>query len=135
MRPVVAFCARSFLVAGLVLFVNARANAVAFTLDVYNNGVLIGSSDASHLGCVDNPDGVSAHCFVQNIPYGPGYEAVNVNELDMTIDSDPVVTGTMTVTNSLPTTQLFSFIFTLPVSPIPGSSLTGGSARGTVTDT
>src|SRR5262245_7797278 len=118
MRPVVALCARSFLVAGLVLLVNARANAVGFTLDVYNGGALIGSSDATRLGCVDNPDGVSAHCSVgpDGIQYGPDYAPVTVKDLSFDIDSDPVVNGTMTVVNGQTTTQLYTFIFTLPVA-------------------
>jgi len=137
MRPVVAFCARSLLLAGLVVVVNARANAISFTLDVYDNGVLIGQSDQNRLGCVDNPDGVSAHCTVgpAGIDYGADYTAVTIKDLSMDIDSDPTVSGTYTAVNGQTTTQLFSFVFTLPVSPIPGSTLTGGSARGTVTDT
>src|SRR5215475_12842393 len=137
MRPVVVLCARSLLLAGLVLLINARANAVNFTLDVYNNGALIGQSDQTALGCVDNADGVSANCTVgsEGIVYAPGYAPVTVKDLDIFIDSDPVVTGTMTVVNGQTTSQLYTFIFTLPVSPIPGSTLTGGSARGTLTDT
>ncbi|HVN40888.1 MAG TPA: PEP-CTERM sorting domain-containing protein [Myxococcota bacterium] len=137
MRPVASFCARSLLLAGLVLLINARANAVSFTLDVYDNGALIGSSDATRLGCVDNSDGVSAHCTVgpEGIDYGPSYAPVTVKDLSMDIDSDPLVTGTMTVVNGQTTTQLYTFIFTLPVSSMPGSTLTGGSARGTITDT
>lgn len=138
MRPAVSFPARCLLLVGSMFFATARAQAVStipFVLDVYADGVLIGQSDQDVLGCVDNPDGVSAHCYVQNVPYGPGYTQVNLDELSMDIDTDPVVTGTITVTNGLSTTQLFQFIFTLVVTPIPGSSLTGGSARGTVTDT
>jgi len=138
MRRAVYFFAGCLALAGAAVLATGRAEAVSsipFTLDVYNNGVLIGQSDQNALGCVDNPDGVSAHCAVQNIPYGPGYDAVTVDDLNMDIDKDPVVTGSMTVTNTQTTTQLYTFIFTLGVSPIPGSTLTGGSARGTITAT
>jgi PEP-CTERM motif-containing protein len=134
MRPVVAFCARSLLLAGLVLLVNGRANAINFTLDVYADGVHIGYADSSRLGCVDNPDGVSAHCEVTDLPYGADYPLVNIDSINIDVDSDPVVTGVITSTNLQPTTQLFTYVFTLPVSPM-ASTLTGGSARGTVTDT
>ena len=135
MRPVVALCARSFLFLSLVLLVNARANAVAFTLDVYADGVHIGSADQTRLGCVDNPDGVSAHCQVTDLPYGADYPLVNIDSVDITIDNDPVITGTITSTNLQPITQLFTYVFTLPVSPMSSPPLTGGSARGTLTDT
>jgi len=134
MRPVVAFCARSFLLAALALLVNARANAVNFTLDVYADGVHIGSADQTRLGCVDNPDGVSAHCEVTDLPYGSDYPLVNIDSINIDIDSDPVVTGVITSTNLQPITQLFTYVFTLPVSPM-SPIVTGGSARGTVTDT
>jgi hypothetical protein len=135
MRPVVALCARSFLLLALVLLVNARANAVNFTLDVYADGVHIGFADSTRLGCVDNPDGVSAHCQVTDLPYGADYPLVNIDEINIDVDSDPVVTGTITSTNLQPITQLFTYVFTLPVSPMSSPTLTGGSARGTLTDT
>jgi hypothetical protein len=134
MRPAVLFCVRCLALAIAALFVTARANAVNFTLDVYADGVLIGQADQSRLGCVDNPDGVSAHCEVTDLPYGSDYPLVNIDSINIDIDSDPIVTGTITSTNLQPITQLFTYIFTLPVSPMT-TTLTGGSARGTVTDT
>lgn len=134
MRPAVSSFARFLLLAGVAVLATSRANAVNFTLDVYADGVLIGQADQSRLGCTDNPDGVSAHCFVQDLPYGADYPLVNIDEINIDIDSDPVVTGTITSTNLQPTSQLFTYIFTLPVASMP-TSLTGGSARGTVTDT
>src|SRR5262245_31683816 len=118
MRLAVSICARSLFLAGAVLLINARANAVNFTLDVYNNGAFIGQSDQTALGCVDNPDGVSAQCTVgsEGIVYAPGYAPVTVKDLSIYIDSDPVVNGTMTVVNGQTTSQLYTFIFTLPVS-------------------
>ena len=43
---------RVALVAGLTLFTAAQARAVAFTLDVLENGQPVGSFDAAGLGCV-----------------------------------------------------------------------------------
>jgi hypothetical protein len=59
---------------------------------------------------------------------------LNIDLLDIDIDSDPVVTGTAGVTNLFSVTQQFTLLFTLPVTPIPGGTKTGGSYRGTVTD-
>ena len=50
------------------------------------------------------------------------------------LDSDPVVTGTTAITNTFSTTQHITLLFTLPITAIPGATLTGGSFRGTVTD-
>lgn len=119
---------------GLTLLATAPAQAIPFTLDVFADGVHIGSADESRLGCVNNPDGVSASCFVQDLPYGVEYPLVNIDEISLEIDSDPVVTGTTVITNTFSTTQHITLLFTLPVTAIPGATLTGGSFRGTVTD-
>jgi len=118
----------------LVLFATAPAFAVPVTLDVFADGVHIGSADASRLGCVDNADGVSANCYVQDLPYGVDYPLVNIDEISLQVDSDPVVTGTTSITNTFGTTQHITLLFTLPIVPINTTTLTGGSFRGTVTD-
>jgi hypothetical protein len=119
---------------GLVLFATAPALAIPVTLDVFADGVHIGTANQDNLGCTNNPDGVSANCFVQNLPYGTEYPLLNIDEISLHIDSDPVVTGTTVITNTFSTTQHITLLFTLPVTAIPGATLTGGSFRGTVTD-
>jgi len=121
-------------IAALVAIAARSAGAIDFGLQVYADGVLIGNVDQTRLGCVDNPDGVSAVCQVQNLVYGGVYPLINIDSLNLTIDKEPVVTGTTGVTNLQPTTQQFTLLFTLPVVPIPGATLTGGSYRGSVTD-
>ena len=123
-----------FLALGVALLVTGPAQAVDFGLQVFADGVLIGDVDQSRLGCVDGADGVTAHCEVQDLVYGGDYPLINIDNISIDIDSDPVVTGVTGVTNLFSTTQQFTLIFTLPVAPIPGSTLTGGSFRGTVTD-
>ncbi len=48
---------------------------------------------------------------------------------------DPVISADFSVHNVSAVTQSYSFTFSLPVSAIPGSTLTGGSVGVTVTDT
>jgi hypothetical protein len=121
-------------VVGLALLTTAPAQAIPLSLQIYADGVLIGDVDESHLGCVDNPDGVSASCYAENLTYSGEYPLLNIDLIDIDIDSDPVVTGTTAVTNLFNTTQQFTLIFTLPVAPMPLGTVTGGSHRGTVTD-
>jgi len=108
------------------------ASAVSAGLEIFVGGQQMG--DGVEIGCVDNPDGVSAHCQVQDLVYGGEYPLVNIDEINIDIDSDPVVTGVTGVTNLFSTTQQITLLFTLPIAPIPGATLTGGSFRGTVTD-
>jgi hypothetical protein len=119
---------------GLTLLASAPALAVPVTLEVFADGVSIGTADQTRLGCVDNPDGVSAHCYVEDLPYGDDYTRVNIDQLELDLDSDPVVTGTTALTNLFSTTQHITLLFTLPIAPITDPTLTGGSFRGTVTD-
>ena len=104
------------------------ASAVSAGLEIFVGGQQVG--DAVDIGCVDSPDGVSAHCQAQDLVY----PLLRIDEISFDLDSDPVVTGTTGVTNLFSTTQQITLLFTLPIAPIPGSTLTGGSFRGTVTD-
>ncbi len=134
MRLDVTRAFRVFAMTGFAVLATAPAQAIPLSLQIYADGVLIGDVDETHLGCVDNPDGVSAHCFAEDLAYGGEYPLLNIDLLDIDIDSDPVVTGTTGVTNLFGVTQQFTLLFTLPVVAMPGGTLTGGSYRGTVTD-
>jgi len=134
MRHRVISMLRLAALAGIALLVTTPAQAVQLSLQIFADGVLIGDVDETHLGCVDNPDGVTAVCQVTDLAYGGEYPLLNIDSLDLELDTDPVVTGTTVVTNLFSVTQQFTLLFTLPVSPVTPSSLTGGSYRGTVTD-
>jgi hypothetical protein len=121
--------------------------AVDFGLQVFADGLPIATVNQTDLGCVDQPDGVTALCHAEDIPYGTDYTAAEVDIGDpnadpndpnsgyyLVIDSDPVVNGTVGVTNAQAFTQQFTFIFTLPVLSMPAGTVTGGSFRGSVTD-
>lgn len=131
MRSGVFFVLRSV---GLALLATAPAQAIPLNLQILADGVEIGNVDETHLGCVNNPDGVSAVCHAENLVYSGDYPLLNIDLIDLQIDSDPVVTGTTSVTNLFNTTQQFTLIFTLPVTAMPYGTVTGGSHRGTVTD-
>src|SRR6185503_5258956 len=105
---------RAFAVAVLVLLAAGPAAAVDFSLAVFADGVRIddGNVDEARLGCVDNPDGVSAVCNAEDLDYGGTYAGVQIDIVDFQIDNDPVVTGTLGVTNLQSTTQQFTFVFT-----------------------
>jgi PEP-CTERM motif-containing protein len=113
---------------GSSLSLSTPASAVSAGLEIFVGGQQMG--DGVEIGCVDDPDGVSAHCQVQDLVY----PLLRIDEINLDIDSDPVVTGTTGVTNLFASTQQITLLFTLPIAPIPGSTLTGGSYRGTVTD-
>ena len=133
-------------IAGLAVLTTSSAKAIPFNLNVYADGVLIspGGVDQTRLGCVDNPDGTSANCYQQDLQYGTLYPLVQIDIGDpngpngpqpLVIDNDPIVSGTIGVTNLQPTTQQFTLLFTLPVAAMPAGTVTGGSYRGSLTDT
>jgi hypothetical protein len=133
------------LVMGFTLLVTAPARAIPFNMRILTADPLTGMSEEIanvnevELGCDDVIPGETATCDGSNLPYGDDYEALQItfggpNPEDIfTIDNDPVITGTVTVTNSQAFTQHFSLIFTLPVAAMP-DSVTSGSYRATVRD-
>jgi hypothetical protein len=128
---------RGIAVAGVLLCAIRPAAAVDFSLSVFADGVHIGDADQTRMGCVDNPDGVSASCNAQDLDYGADYPLVQVDigtASENFLISDPVVSGTIGITNLQATTQHLTFVFTLPVSSMPGGTVTGGRVSGTLTD-
>src|SRR5213593_1243644 len=130
-------------IAGLAVLTTSSAKAIPFNLQVFADGVLIGDVDQTRMGCVDI-DPTSANCYAQDLQYGTVYPLVQVDIGDpndpngpqpLLIDNDPIVTGTIGVTNLQPTTQQFTLLFTLPVVAMPAGTVTGGSYRGSLTDT
>src|SRR5262245_41172430 len=94
----------------VMLLASAPIAAVDFGLQVFADGNLIATVNQTDLGCVDQPDGVSALCHAESIPYGTDYTAATVNIGDPTVlpsnpdyyllISDPTVTGTIGITNA-----------------------------------
>ena len=117
------------------LFTVAPASAVDVTLQVFSDGVYVGESDETRLGCTDNPDGVTAECSQPGtLDYGFDYPLVQIEDITLDLDTDPFVTGTMTVTNATALTQQITLLFNLPVPGIPGSTLHNGSIEGRLLD-
>jgi len=139
MRTRVGSC---LLVMGLAVLVTAPAQAIPFNLQVFVdvNGIptQIGDVDEVDLGCVETVPGEAAHCSASSLSYGTsgpeGYTALSIDDLEFDIDNDPIVTGSMTVTNSQNFTQHYSLLFTLPVVSMPLGTLTSGSYRATLRD-
>jgi hypothetical protein len=119
--------------AGVSLLAPGSVQSVPLSLQIFADGVLIGDLDETSLGCVDTSS-VTAQCQIQDVQYGTEYPLLNIDEINLEIDSDPIVTGVTGVTNLFSSTQLITLVFTLPVTPILTATLTGGSFRGTVTD-
>ena len=121
---------RLVLLVASLLVVAAPSQAIQFTLDVSVGGVSAGSLDAGQLGCVDGAS-FTATCSAQNLTVGD----LLITNLDLFLDSDPVVSGEVAVQNIGFVTNQFTLIFTLPTGPIGApTTLTGGSVAGGVTD-
>src|SRR5688572_18291122 len=104
MRIGVGFC----LGIGMTALATAPVHAIPFNLEVFADGAQIGDVDESELGCVDTVPGEAAQCTATGLEYGPSYTALTIEDLDFQIDNDPVVNGSMTVTNSQNFTQHFT---------------------------
>jgi hypothetical protein len=121
------------LLSGLALLVASAAGAAPVTpgtyLSVSVDGVPSGEYYQGQLGCTPG-GGDTFNCSGSNLAVG----TLNIDSWNMTFDSDPVISGITSVTNNGPTTQQFTLLFVLPIVPIPGSTLVGGSIQGGVTD-
>ena len=70
--------------------------------------------------------------MVNNVTYNPSGASVYCH--DMTVGFDPFISASVDVVNNTATTQIYTLIFTLPISPIVGGTRMGGSTQGGVTD-
>jgi len=110
------------------------AQAVPFTLDIYADGTLLETVDNSDLGCTDTGT-FTTECSATDLAYSNGsYTALRINSIDLQLDSDPLVDGNIAVSNEQGFTQRFTFVFTLPISSIPGATIQSGSISGSVAD-
>ncbi|HVN37731.1 MAG TPA: hypothetical protein VMW19_06080 [Myxococcota bacterium] len=125
---------RSALVFGAFgLWLSGAASAAPVSpvgLTVLVDGVNAGYYDQTQIGCASG-SGTSFNCSGTDQQFG-GSSGMKMS-WDMTFDSEPVITGTTSVTNLNSSAQQFTLIFTLPTTVSP-SSLMGGSLQGGVTD-
>jgi hypothetical protein len=125
---------RVALLIGLVAFAAAPSRAIPFTLEVIQTDPDTQASssysfDETALGCSDTGAN-SASCSISGLAAGDA----SISLFDLQIDNDPIISGVVAVDNTSAVTQLYTFIFTLPVAPIGPSSLTAGDVAGGVTD-
>jgi len=112
----------------------APAQAVPFTLGIYADGILLETVDNSDLGCTDTGT-FTTSCSATDLAYSNGsYTALRINSIDLDLDSDPLVSGNIAVSNEQAFTQRFTFIFNLPITSIPGATFQSGSISGSVAD-
>lgn len=130
---------RVVLLVGLVVLTAIPAYAVpAVTLEIFSNDesanpggapVLVGTLNAEDLGCVDTGADTSS-CSAAGLTVG----GLQITSLSLGLDTDPVVSNEVAIQNLTAATQRYTLVVTLPVTPILGGSLTGGSVAGGVTD-
>lgn len=109
----------------------ASAASLSLGLGISIDGQQVGYVGGAGLGCVDVPDTPTANCTGSNAQVGD----LRLDSWSVFVDSDPVISGIVAVTNTSAVTQQYTLTFTLPIAPaIPGSSLIGGSIQGGVTD-
>ena len=111
----------------------APAQAVPFTLGIYADGTLLETVDNSDLGCTDS--GTSTSCSATDLAYSNGsYTALRINSIQLDLDSDPIVSGNIALSNEQGFTQRFTLVFNLPIAAIPGATIQSGSISGSVAD-
>jgi hypothetical protein len=98
-------------------------------MSVHIGGGYYGTYNQTQLGCSPGAGEVFG-CSGSSLNMGD----LTLNSWNMTFDVDPVVTGTVAVTNNTLATQQFTLTFTLPIVAIPGGTFIGGSIQGGVTD-
>ncbi len=114
----------------MILFFSASASALSFTLKVMKDGESVGMLNQETMNCTGSAPSYS--CL------GGGVSTTGtlaIDNWDLTLDEDPVVSGTVAVTNSSSVLTHYTMIFTLNITaPITPSSLIGGSMQGGATD-
>lgn len=131
-RPIQRLFLKTLASVAIVSFV-APAHAVFVGLDVFVDGEQAGSFNETMLGCTDVAGTPTANCDSGGANATAG--DLRLDSWNLFLDEDPVISGTVAVTNIGATDQHFTMIFTLPITPaIPGGTLIGGSIQGGGTD-
>jgi hypothetical protein len=126
MRVRFARLALGFLTLGLATSLAQPASALGFQIIL--GGSQYGRVGEATLGCSGN--GETAQCSGSGLTIG----SLRLDSWNLSLDNDPVVTGTTAITNVGAQAQQFTLLFTLPVTPIFPASLIGGSIQGGLTD-
>jgi hypothetical protein len=117
----------------------APAQAVPFTLEIYAGEevgpvTLLEIVDNLDLGCTDTGPNTT-ECSATDLAYSNDqYVALRIDSIQLNLDSDPLVSGNIAVSNEQGFTQRFTFIFNLPITSIPGPTFQSGSISGSVAD-
>lgn len=61
-------------------------------------------------------------------------DAFSISDWDISVNEDPFVNQAFGFTNVNATAQVFTIVTTVPIIPMPGPNVMGGSAGGSVTD-
>lgn len=100
-------------------------------MDVLIGGTTVGTYTEDQLGC-SSTGGDAFTCTGTDLQMGGQY-GLMLDSWSLSLDSDPVVSGTTGWTNLSSSAQQVTLIFTLPTSVLP-ASLMGGSVQGGMTD-
>jgi len=123
--------AGSLLAATALVLGALPATAAPLGLAVSIDGVQQTYIGAAGLGCVDVAGTPTANCTGGGATVG----TLQLDSWNVFVDTDPVISGIVAVTNMGAVTQQFTLLFTLPIAPaIPGGTVIGGSIQGGATD-
>lgn len=113
----------------MVLFVSGSASALSFTLEVIENGTSSGTLTQEMMNCTGSSP--RYNCIGSEISAG----TLGFDNWDLMLDEDPVVSGTVDVTNNSSVLTHYTMIFTLNITaPVTPFSVIGGSMQGGATD-
>jgi hypothetical protein len=132
--PVIHRTALSIAAVAALSLGSLTANAVSVDLQVLLNGEQAGVYNGANLGCQDVAGTPTANCASTGPVWVGGSEGLRLDSWNLFLDEDPVVSATVAVTNLSLSTQQYTLLFTLPISPIPGATVVGGSIQGGATD-
>jgi hypothetical protein len=113
----------------MVLFSAGSASALSFTLEVMTDGESSGALNQDMMGCTGSAP--TYDCIGIETSAG----TLGIDNWNLTLDEDPVVSGTVAVTNNSSVLSHYTMIFTLNIAaPVTPSSVIGGSMQGGATD-
>jgi len=108
-----------------LLATSSHAQQATLDIQLLDNGTSIGEWHPAIINTGTN-------YILNDVTYNP--LGASIRCYNMTIGYDPFISASVDVVNTLTTLQNYTLIFTLPISPITGGSLMGGSTQGGLTD-
>ena len=126
---------------GAALMATAPALAVPFTLEIWASTArpitrrCCSRRSTTRISAARTPVRITTECSATDLAYSNGgYTALRITGIQLDLDNDPLVDGNIAVSNEQGFTQRFTFIFNLPITPIPGTTIQSGSISGSVAD-